>query len=205
MTSPKKKAKSKVKSPKKKAFTVTVSGDQATCFVGVLKKTELKKLHGSGFSVGCGLLSLSDVISGAQEITWLNPESIVATANGKKISIRKKTNDVECLERYYYNKNVVYVENTTRHAQYTAEVFANSVEEIRVEIALTEEWNLPDGQLLEIHSVRITGPVDVELEYQDGRGGDISGELITADGKSVRLDEEEDDDTGEYRVKVSAS
>lgn len=205
MPPPKKKAKSKAKSPTKKALTVTVSGHQASCFVGVLKKTELKKLQGSGLTVGCGLLSLSDVILGTQEITWLNPDSIVATASGKKISIHKKTNDAECVERYYYNKNVVYVENTTRHAQYTAEVFANSVEDIRVEVVLTEEWTLPDGQLVEIHSVRVTRPVDVELEYQDGRGGNISGELITADGESIDLNEEEDEDSGEYRVKVSAS
>ena len=82
-------------------------------------------------------------------------------------------------------------------------MFANSVDDIRVEISLSEQWTLPDGREIEIYSLNVFSPLEVDLEYQDGGGGYINGELITADGNSVGLDEEENEDTGGYRIKIS--
>lgn len=203
MTPQKKKVKAKAKSPNKKTFTVTVEGDEVRYFVSVLKKAELKKLRGKGVESESGVMTLSEVLSGNEDFTWIGPLAVSAYVNGKEIPIHYQSGLSPQRVQDYRGKDVVFVEHTVDNATYTADVPANSVEDIRVEMSLSERWTLPDGREIEIYSLNVVSPTEVDLEYQDGGGGYISGELITADGKSVELDEEEDDDTSEYRVRVS--
>jgi len=206
MTPPKKKAKGKAKAKplKKKAFTVTVSGDEVQYFVSVLKKAVLKRLRGKGLESEAGLINLSYTLSGDEETTWISPSGVSAYVNDKEIPVHYKKKNVQPWRvQDFRRKDVVFVENTVDNSTYTAEVFANSVDDIRVEISLSEQWTLPDGREIEIYSLTVFSPSDVDLEYQDGGGGYINGELITADGKSVGLGEEGNEDTGGYRIKIS--
>lgn len=209
---PKKKVKAKVKAKaklrKKKAFTVTVSGDEARYSVSVLNKAELKRLRGKGLESETGLMTLSETLSGDEEKTWVSKYSVCAYVDDKEIPVHFKDDAASPLLTDHCGKNVVFIENTTNNAKYTVKVLANSVNDIRAEISLSEQWKLPDGRKIEIYSLTVFSPMEVDLEdleYQGGGWGRISGELITADGNSVGLDEEEEDDTGEYRVKVSGN
>lgn len=148
-------------------------------------------------------MTLSEVLSGNEDFTWIGPLGVSAYVNGKEIRVHYQSGSSPQSFQDYRGKDVVFVEHTVDKATYTADVLADSVEDIRVEMSLSERWTLPDGREVEIYSLNVVSPTEVDLEYQDGGGGYISGELITADGKSVELDEEEDDDTGECRVRVS--
>lgn len=204
---PKKKTKAKVKAKaklrKKKAFTVTVSGTEIRYFVCVPSKSELKALKGKGISTGGGVMTLSETLSGVEESTWVGPWYVSAFVNDKQIPIKFKNNVKPQWESSFKGENVIFVEHTTDRTEFTAEVSAYSADEIRVEMYLTARWTLPDGREIEIYSLTVFSPLKVDLEWQGGGGGYISGELITADGKSVGLDEEENEDTGEYRITVS--
>lgn len=203
MTPPKKKAKSKAKIPKKNAFTVTVTGDEAQYFVSVLKKAELKKLRCKGLKSDAGLMTLSQTLSGDEETTWISPSSVSAYVNDKEIPVHYQKDVTPQRVKDHRKRDVVFVEQTIDNATYTAEVLANSVDDIRVEMSIDGKWTLPNGREVEIYSLSIVTPSDAGLEFQDGGGGCISGELITADGKSVGLDGEEDEESGGCRIKIS--
>jgi hypothetical protein len=198
------KPKRHTKKPKKQKLALTVSGDEIRFFLSVPTKSELKKLRRKGISTEAGLITLSESMSGEEENTWVGPSSVMAMVNGKEIPIHCKNNKPTTV-RDYRGKDVVYVEHTVDGAEYTAEVVVTSADEVRVELALSEQWLLPDGRSVEIYSLEVVSPSGVGLEYQGGGGGYCEGELITADGTATGLDEEADDDTGEYRVTVSAS
>ena len=191
------------KTRKKKKFTVSVSGDQVGYFVNVPKTNELRKLRGKGVRTVGGLMALSDVLSGDEEVTWLSPMSVVAMANGKKLPINERKNKDEPLIQDFRRKNVIFVESTTDNAEYRSEVYAYSVDEIRIEVWHSESWILPNRQAIDIYTLEIVSPKNSGLEYYSGGGGCIQGELITADGKSYGLDEQEDEETGESIVTVS--
>jgi hypothetical protein len=188
---------------KQQKFKLIVSGDKVRYFVSVPSKGELRSLRGKGIQTESGLMTLSDSMSGEEESTWVSPSSVTATVNGKEIPIHHKNNKPPTA-RDYRRKNVVLIEHTVNNAEYTAEVVGTSADSIRLEISLSEKWMLPDGRSVEIYSFRIASPSGIDLEYQDGGDGDLGGQLITADGTAIGLDEEADDDTGEYRVTVSA-
>ena len=92
MIPPKKKAKgkAKAKTPKKKAFTVTVSGDEVRYFVSLLKKADLKRLQGKGLESEAGLMTLSETLSGDEEMTWISPSGLSAYVNDKEIPVHYK-------------------------------------------------------------------------------------------------------------------
>jgi hypothetical protein len=198
------KSKRHTKKTSKRTLHLTVSGDEATYFVSVLNKSVLKNLRGRGIQTEAGVLTLSESMSGEEETTWVSRSSVVATVNGKEIPIRHKNNKL-AIVKDYRGKNVIFVESTVEGAESTAEVVVTSADELRLELALSEKWLLPDGRSVEIYSLEIITPSECELEYQGGGDGCLVGELITADGIAVGLDQEADDDTGQYRVTVSAS
>jgi len=200
-----KKAGSKISAPRKTTFSVSIVGDEARYFVCIPSKTQLKALKSKGVCTEAGVMTLSDALSGDEESTWISPLSVSAYVSGKSIPIKFLKNKKPLLETDHRGKNIIFVEQTIDRSQFTAQVDAYSVEDIQVEICLSERWVLPNGRRIEIFTLDIVSPSGAELEFQGGGGGYISGELITADGKSVGLDEDEDDDTGEYRVKVSES
>lgn len=194
---------SATKKLKQQKLKLTVSGDEVRYFVSVPSKGELRSLRGKGIQTESGLMTLSESMSGEEEVTWVSPSSVTATVNGKEIPIHHKNNKPRTA-RDYRRKNVVLIEHTVDDAEYTAEVVVTSADSIQLELSLSEKWLLPDGRTVEIYSLQIVSPSGIDLEYQDGGGGHLAGQLITADGTAIGLDEEEDDDTGECRVTVSA-
>jgi hypothetical protein len=188
---------------KQQKLELTVSGDEVRYFVSVPSKGERRSLRGKGIQTESGLMTLSESMSGEEENTWVSPLSVTATVNGKKIPIHHK-NSKPPTARDYRRKDVVLVEHTVNDAEYTAEVVVTSADSIRLEISLSEKWLLPDGRSVEIYSLQIVSPSGIDLEYQNGGDGYLGGQLITADGTAIDLVEEADDDTGEYRVTVSA-
>jgi len=198
-----KKPSSKSSAPVKQKFTVSIQGDEVRYFACVPSKSDLTKLKGKGITTEAGVMTLSDTLSGDEETTWVSPSSVSAFVNGKPIPIKFLKNEKLRWNKDHRRKNVIFVEQTIDKSEWTAEVEAFSIDNIQVEMHLSEHWILPDDREIEIYTLEIVNPVGADLEFQGGGGGYISGELITADGESVGLDEEENEDTGEYRVKVS--
>jgi hypothetical protein len=193
------KPKRHTKKPKEQKLALTVSGDEIRYFLSLPSKRQLKNLQAKGISTEAGLITLSESMTGEEENTWVSPSAVMATVNGKQIPIHYK-NKKPTTVRDYRGKDVVFVEHTVDGAEYTAEVVVPLVDEIRLELALSEQWLLPDGRSVEIYSLAVVSPSGVELEYQGGGDGCCVGELITADGKVLGLVEEEDDESAEYRV-----
>ena len=62
---------------------------------------------------------------------------------------------------------------------------------------------MPNRREIEIYRLEIVNPAGADLEFQQGGWGSVEGELLTADGKSYGLYEEEDEETGETLVAAS--
>jgi hypothetical protein len=204
MTSAKKKAKKTIKSKKREStFAVSISGDEVRYFVSVLNKRDLKRLRGKGIQTEAGVMTLSESLSGPEETTWVSELSVVAFVDKKEVKINESKNASKPRIVDYRGKDVIFVEHTIDNAEYAAIVKADSIEDIRIESWVDEVWILPDGRKFEILSVSVVTPKGAGLEYKDGGGGYIQGELITADGEVAELEENEDDDSGDCLVTVT--
>lgn len=191
---------SKSSAPVKQKFTVSIQGTEVRYFASVPNTPDLKKLRGKGIATESGVMTLSDTFSGDEETTWDSPSSVSAFANGKPIPIKfLKNKKLQCTKDYH-RKNVVFVEHTIDNSEWAAEVEAYSIEDIRVEMYLSEHWTLPNRREIQIYTLKIVNPAGVDLEFQEGGWGSVDGELLTADGKSYGLYEEEDEETGETLV-----
>ena len=198
-----KKSASKISAPVKQKFTVSIQGTEVRYFACVPSKPDLKKLRGKGISTESGVMTLSDTLSGDEETTWDSPSSVSAFANGKPIPIKFLKNKKLQWTKDHHRKNVVFVEHTIKSSEWAAEVEAFSIDDIQVEMYLSERWTLPNRREIEIYRWEIVNPAGADLEFQQGGWGSVEGELLTADGKSYGLYEEEDEETGETLVAAS--
>jgi len=148
------------------------------------------------------VLSLWECLPGEEETTFVSPSAVMARVGDRQLTIHQKNNESACLHNDLRGKDVVFVENPTSGASYEALVVTESADNIRVEMSLSEVCTLPDGREIKIYSLEIVSPSGVELEYQTGGGGWISAELITADGNSVELSQEDDENSGDVIVTV---
>jgi len=202
-TTAKKKKTALVKPPRKMTkFTISVTGDVAQYFYCALSKAELKKIRGAGIQTEEGITSLPEVLSGWDEDSWISPASVVATVDGKEIPVQLLKGGSIPKVRNLRGKTIVFLEQRTECAEYTAEVFAYSAKDIRVEIRVAYQWTLPDKSKIDINflSVRCDKPTD--LVFQLGQPGSYDGVLFMSNGKRSQLTEEEDDDSGEYLVRT---
>lgn len=201
-TTAKKKKTALVKPPRKMTkFTISVTGDVVQYFYCALSKAELKKIRGAGIQTEEGITSLPEVLSGWDEDSWISPASVVATVDGKEIPVQLLKGGSIPKVRNLRGKTIVFLEQHTEFAYYTAEVLAYSAKDIRVEIRVDERWTLPDKSEIDINFLSVTCDKPIDLVFQSGQGS-YDGVLIMSNGKRSQLTEEEDDDSGEYLVRT---
>ena len=64
---------------------------------------------------------------------------------------------------------------------------------------------LPDERVIEIRTLKFNPSLGIDLEYQGGGSGYSEGVVITSDGTILELEETEDDDSGEFVIRISDS
>lgn len=186
------KTKGKQISTSAKIFDLTITGDEVRYFVGIPSDRELKKIQEKGLQFESGLMTYYQMLGAKTATSWVSSYLVVAKVNDTRVPIHYK----KTLERKrvfdYRVKNVLFAVNTANAIEYTAKVDASSINDIRLEISITEQWVLPDQRQVQIYSLEFVSHSGTVLEYQSGGWGYIRGELIKADGSPTSLNDDED-------------
>jgi hypothetical protein len=184
-----------------KKLSLNVEGDEVVYFVAKLTKPQLKKFQTKGFQTELQLLS--EEFSGNEETSWTSVSSISLSSNGKEISV--DTVKAEPLTVDYRGSDIVFVRTTIESSEYSAEILASSAEEVSASLVPSERWVLPDERVIEIRRLKFDPSLGIDLEYQGGGSGYSEGVVITSDGTILELEETEDEDSGEFVIRISGS